>query len=54
MFSRLFIQFVGIDWLTVFDDNVGFFHPWELFLKDGDGIVHGNGDDGTSGLLCDF
>ena len=47
-------QLIWIDWSSVFQNNMHFFNPRHMILKNVAGVVHRDRNDRASGLGCDL
>ena len=54
MLFRILIQFIRVDWFSIFKDNVGLSDLWKMSFKNLTGIIHGDRYNGTTGFGCDF
>ena len=51
MLACLLVEIVWIDRLSIFQNYMRLLNPRKLLLEDGDGVVHGHGNDRAPGLL---
>lgn len=52
--AGLFIQFIWVDRFPILQDDVGLPYHGKMAFKDGDRIIHADGDDGTAGFFRDL
>ena len=52
--AGVFVKVAGVDGIPVFQDHMGLTDLGKMALKDGDGVVHADGDNGAVCLFRDL